>query len=191
MKLEAKAEATAIVEKFQLQPHPEGGHYRRNFQSDDLVKSTDISKYHDEVRNAGSSIYYLLEGEDFSAWHRLKSDEIWNFYRGSLIRIHVIDKFGNYRTMILGDRLEHPDASFQIAISAGNYFAAEVLDKNSYCLVGCVVTPGFDFKDFELADRNELIKRFPQHHSVISRLTRVRENGVALRDGDVQIRAKL
>src|SRR4029077_9586273 len=89
-------EVTDIIKQFDLQPHPEGGHYKRVFQSTDTVKSCDQQRYNNENRSAGTSIYYLLKGEEFSAWHRLKSDEIWHYYKGTPINIHVIDKNGHY-----------------------------------------------------------------------------------------------
>lgn len=162
-----------LIKKFNLQPHPEGGFYARTFQSTDTVKSSDISRYYNESRYAGTSIYYLLTSNDFSAWHSLKSDEIWHYYRGSPVEIHVIDKNGNLTTHLLGDSFDNPKASFQFAIPAGDWFAAELLDKTSYSLVGCTVSPGFDFKDFTLADRGIFSSQYPQHNKIITRLTRL------------------
>lgn len=164
-----------IIKQLDLQPHPEGGYYKRVFQSTDTVKSCDQERYHNENRSAGTSIYYLLKGEDFSAWHRLKSDEIWHYYKGTPIKIHVIDKNGNYTSVVLGDPKVNALASFQISISAGNWFAAEVIDKSSYCLIGCTVSPGFEFKDFELGNRDALLSRYPQHEAIIQRLTRIND----------------
>jgi uncharacterized protein len=112
-----------------------------------------------------------LNNHDYSAWHTLKSDEIWHFYKGSPLNIHVIDKNGNLFTYLLGDPLKTKGATFQICIKAGSYFAAENIDKTTYSLIGCTVSPGFEYNDFELADKNTLINALPQHKMIIERLS--------------------
>jgi len=169
---ESKNEASNLVDFFNLKKHPEGGWYARTFQSQDTVKSTDIIRYNNETRYAGTAIYYLLEGNDFSAWHSLKSDEIWHYYKGSPVNIHVIDAAGTLTTYLLGDPVETTGASFQVSVRAGEWFAAELSDKAGYCLAGCTVTPGFEFRDFKMADRHFLSKAFPEHSAIINRLTR-------------------
>ena len=176
-------ETAKLIERFNLQLHPEGGYYARFFKSSSTVKPTDKIRYNNEDRSAGTSIYYLLKANDFSAWHRLKSDEIWHFYKGSPIKIHIINKQGTLSTHLLGDNITNPEASFQIAITAGDWFAAELIDKSSYSFVGCTVTPGFDFQDFELADRIALTNHFPKHSSIISRLTRSKKPEISLSTG--------
>lgn len=176
-------DAEAIIRAFKLNQHPEGGYYARTFQSDNTIKSSDKSRYNNETRPAGTAIYYLLNGKDFSAWHQLKSDEIWHFYKGSSAAIHVIDATGNLSTHILGDPTECQNASFQVIIPAGCWFAAEPLDKSSYCLVGCTVTPGFEFSDFKLADRNLFTAQYPQHTSIIHKLTRITADPEIILDG--------
>ncbi len=176
MKPDAINEVKELIKRFNLLPHPEGGYYARNFLSTDTVKSTNKERYNDENRSAGTSIYYLLQGHNFSAWHSLKSDEIWHHYTGSPVKIHVIDKQGNLTTHLLGNPLENPKASFQVVITAGNWFAAEITDKTSYSLVGCTVNPGFEFKDFKLADRDTLSAEFPQHSAIINQFSRTVQN---------------
>lgn len=169
-------EAATYINQLGLQPHPEGGYYASTFQSTDIVKSIDENKYDNEPRKAGSAIFYLLKENDFSAWHRLKSDEIWHYYKGSIIKIYVIDPEGNLSIFYLGNPLEQANASFQVFIRAGYYFAAEVVDKCAYTLVGCTVSPGFDFRDFQLMERKEFIQTFPQHQELITQFTRIHEN---------------
>lgn len=156
-----------LINKFNLKPHPEGGHYSQIFQSSDEIRSLNHVRYNGESRKAVTSIYYLLNGYDFSAWHKLASDEIWHFYKGSPIKIYVIDKNGCLITHRLGEDI------FQIAIPAGSWFAAEVSEKNSYGFIGCTVSPGFEFKDFQLADREILSMQFPAHRNVIHQFTRI------------------
>lgn len=172
-KLDNDTEVSAIVKNLGLQPHPEGGFYKQAFKSPHRVKSLDKNRYDDEERHAGSAIYYLLNRHDFSAWHRLKSDELWHHYSGSTVRIHIIDKEGNLSSYLLGDPLKNANATHQVHIPAGCWFSAENVNKTSYSLVGCTVTPAFEFKDFELANRESLSRTYPQHTDIINRLTRI------------------
>ncbi len=172
VRLALQKEVAALIQKFNLQPHPEGGYYARTFQSMNRIKALDESRYANESRHSGTAIFYLLQARDFSAWHRIKSDEIWHYYKGSSVKIYVLNEQGKLSEYLLGDHLVNPESSFQIAIPAGHWFAAELLDKTSYCLVGCTVTPGFEFRDFELADRIKLTKEFPKHSFIIEQLTR-------------------
>ena len=87
------------------------------------------------------SIYYLLNGNDFSAWHILKSDELWHYYKGSLVKIYMIDTNNELHILLLGDPTIIDGARFQVTITASNWFAAEIVNKNSYFLVGCTVNP--------------------------------------------------
>lgn len=164
-------EINDLIKQYNLQPHVEGGFYNRNFTSTIYVNSLDEKHYDGEARKAGSSIYYLLRQNEFSAFHVLKSDEIWHYYKGSLVKIHMIDEEGNLTTHLLGDFSQHPDAKFQIIIPAGYWFAAEVVDKKSYCFIGCTVSPGFEFKDFCLADRKSLTAQFPALTEIIKKFT--------------------
>jgi predicted cupin superfamily sugar epimerase len=141
--------------ELELEPHPEGGWYRRVFESE---------KQDADGRSLLTSIYYLLEAPDFSALHRLKSDEQWHFYAGSPITIHEIDPDGHYQETILGA------GAFQHTVRAGNLFGATV--GKGYALVGCSVVPGFDFSEFEMPSRFQLLETFPDQYELIIRLTR-------------------
>jgi hypothetical protein len=153
-----KRSAKYWVDKLCLQKHQEGGYYREVYRS-----QTKLDVKGAGMRNAASSIYYLLQKEEFSAFHRIKSDEIWHFYAGSPLAIHVIDS-GKLGKIILGkDKMV-------AVIKAGCWFAASA-DKG-YSLVGCTVTPGFDYADWEIAKRKELIKEYPRYKKIIERYTR-------------------
>lgn len=162
-------EVTQLIKHYHLQPHAEGGYFSPLFKSNNIVKVLNNDAYNDENRSAGSSIYYLLNKEDYSAWHILKSDELWNFHKGSPLNIHVINENGNLFTYLLGDPFQTPGATFQICIKAGNYFCAENIDKSTYSLVSCIVIPGFEYNDFKLADKNTLLTCYPQHREIIER----------------------
>lgn len=141
--------------ELQLEPHPEGGWYRRVYASD--LKRED-------GRPLLTSIYYLLEAPDFSALHRLQSDEQWHFYSGSPITIHELGPEGNLIETELGN------GAFQHTVKAGTLFAATV--DEGYALVGCSVAPGFDFAEFEMPNRKELLMEFPNQYEFIVRLSR-------------------
>jgi len=159
------------IEKLRLEPHPEGGYFRQTYKSDLTIANEALPGF-SGARAASTAIYFLLEGENFSAFHRLRSDEMWHFYAGSPLVVHVIDLAGDYSSLVLGS---NPDAKqvFQSVVKAGCWFASEVQDHKSWALVGCTVAPGFEFEDFELAERQELTRQFPQHRELINKLTRV------------------
>lgn len=162
-----------FIDQLNLKEHIEGGYFGVFYKSDDKIK-TFSNRYGSKPveRYVSSSIYFLLIKTDFSAWHRLKSDEIWHYYEGaSPLDIHVIDQFGNYTKLTLGNPSLTPTASLQQLIKAGSWFAAEVRDKNSFSLVGCTVAPAFEYDDFELAEplREELITNYPMLTNIIDK----------------------
>jgi uncharacterized protein len=156
-----------LIERFGLQPHPEGGYFRETFRGEDrVVRKTSPG----ETRSASTAIYYMLCDGAHSAWHRICSDEVWHFYAGEPINVHVIDTAGRLLTHRLGNALTHHDAVFQAVVPAGQWFAAELCDPAAFALVGCTVAPGFEFNELELADVAALTKAYPQHEAVIAGL---------------------
>lgn len=166
------SDVTHWVNKLGLAPHPEGGWYRRTYESAENLPPTALPDRFSGARPIATAIYYLLESGSFSALHRIKSDEIWNFYVGSPLRLTVLSSDGRIEERTLGDK-SAAAVSFQTVVPAECWFGAEVVETGSFSLVGCVVAPGFDFEDFELADREKLAAVYPQHRAVIERLTRV------------------
>jgi uncharacterized protein len=158
------------IEKLALTPHPEGGYFRQTYRSDLTIAKAALPNF-PGPRSTSTAIYFLLDGENFSAFHRIRSDELWHFYAGTTLNIHVIDPNGNYSQILLGQNHDHGE-NFQALVKAGCWFASRVQDPKSFALVGCTVAPGFDFEDFELAKRLDLSQRFPQHKSLIEKLTR-------------------
>ena len=172
---------TNYIQLLGLEKHIEGGYFGVFYRSQDKVMPLD-PRYHItneadesvEERYAGTSIYFLLEKDDFSAWHRLKSDEIWHYYDGgSPIDIHVLDEDGRLTTHTLGRPGVTQDASFQVLVRAGCWFAAEVRDKSSFGLVGCTVSPGFEYQDFELADKLYLINQYKNQQESVNKFIRM------------------
>jgi uncharacterized protein len=165
-----EAAAKYWIEKLRLEAHPEGGYFRQTYKSDLTIAGESLPGF-SGVRAASTAIYFLLEGENFSAFHRLRSDEMWHFYVGAPLLVHAIAPAGDYSCILLGN---NPDAGqvLQEVVRAGCWFASEVQDHKSWALVGCTVAPGFEFEDFELARREEVERQFPQHRKLIVRLTR-------------------
>lgn len=160
--------ARYYIDKLELKKHPEGGYYREIYRSAEMFSIDPPKK--NLKRNVSTSIYFLLDGSQVSKFHRLKSDELWHFYDGSSIKIYVIDESGKLDEITLGRKTEDGEV-FQTVIKKNNWFAAEVINKKSFALIGCTVSPGFDFSDFELADVEYLLKNFPEHKRLIQKLT--------------------
>lgn len=163
--------ATKIIQHLQLKPHPEGGYYKEVYRSEGVIAADCLPHDFNSERNFCTSIYYLLQQGDYSAFHRIKSDELWHFYAGGALLLHLIDKRGNYQSSRLGNELAQ-GASFQVLMPAGVWFAAEPAPEISFALAGCTVSPGFDFRDFELGKAETLSAQFPAHKDLIYRLSR-------------------
>lgn len=160
-----------IIERLNLEPHPEGGYFRETYRSSGKIQQDSLGPGFEGLRNYSTCIYFLLTSNDFSAFHRIKQDEIWHFYDGSPIHLHVITPSGAYNKHLIGREMAQGETP-QLVVPAGYWFAAEVPNENAYSLVGCTVSPGFDFRDFEMISRQELISLFPSHKQIISKLTR-------------------
>ena len=164
-------QAQKYIEKLQLKPHPEGGYYKEIYRAGEMILVEQLPKRYKSSRSFSTSIYFLLEGNQVSNFHRLKSDEQWHFYDGSTIVLYVIDERGNLNKILLGRNIEKGELP-QSIIKHNSWFAAELLDKTSFALIGCTVAPGFEFNDFELGKRDELVEMFPQYKELIIRLTK-------------------
>ena len=165
----------AIISKLDMQPHPEGGYYKEIYRSEDEISSDFLSERYPGGRNCSTSIYYLLISGSFSAFHKINQDEIWHFYDGAPVAIHIISPFGKYKKQIVGRNLDQEEVP-QLVVPGNHWFAAEVTEHDNFSLVGCTVAPGFDFDDFELAKRDELISVFPDHSEIIKMFTREETN---------------
>ena len=160
-----------LIETFNLQPHPEGGYYTRTYCSDEQIAAVHLPERFTGDRFISTAIYFLLEGKDFSAFHRIKSDELWHFYAGSGLHIYVIHPDGAGEVLKLGSDLEN-GSLFQQVVKAGCWFASKPVDENGFAFVGCTVAPGFDFADFEMGEKEALLKEYPQHAPWIKQLCR-------------------
>ncbi|MBD1385472.1 cupin domain-containing protein [Mucilaginibacter rigui] len=153
------------IDHLSLLPHPEGGYYKEIFRSDNEVTRAGATV----VKQACTSIYYLLEGQDFSGFHRLASDELWYFHKGAPLHIHVIDHEGVHTTIELSDS---STGSLQAVIPPHTWFAAQISSATGFALVSCAVAPGFDFAEFEMAKKDDLLEQYPQHRELLNRLCR-------------------
>jgi uncharacterized protein len=153
------------IDKLGLARHIEGGYYKQIYVSNKQCLE------HDN-RNLATCIFYLLDGKDYSAFHKINGDEIWHFFIGSSLTIYMInEKNSELKIEKLGPNLNNEE-KLQLIITEGNWFAAEVNDKSSFTLVGCTVIPGFDFKNFELATKKSLLLKFPSCKNIIEKLSK-------------------
>ncbi len=142
----------ALIEQYQLMPHPEGGYFKETYRSPHLVKSP----VNGAARAGVTQIYFLLGRGDVSRLHKVLHEEIWHFYQGAPLRLIDMDG-NNSQEIMLGEA-----GNYHHVIPAGNYQAAE--STGDYSLVGCTVAPGFDFADFSfLKDDLEQGAAQPQH----------------------------
>lgn len=163
--------AEQLVKHFNLLPHPEGGYYKETYRSAETVAATALPERFTGDRNFSTAIYFLLEKGNFSAFHKIKSDECWHFYAGGALLIHIIHLDGTLETVRLGNNIDSGE-SFQHVVPAGCWFASEPAPGSAFSFVGCTVAPGFDFADFEMADADELVRSYPKHKATIKRLCR-------------------
>lgn len=155
----------------QLTDHVEGGAFKEVYRSPLMLPNPLPGAGHKGARNASTSIYFLLEYGEFSAFHRIASDELWHYYDGGTLAIYEINADGILTRHLLGKDIES-GAALQVVITAGSWFASRVESEGSFTLCGCTVAPGFDFEDFELAGRNDLQQQYPQHSALIASLCR-------------------
>ena len=161
--------ARYYIEQLQLQPHPEGGYYKESYRSAMNIAASCLPKDIGGDRSCSTAIYFLLRQGDFSAFHRIKSDECWHFYEGGTLLIHVLHENGEYHCVRLGRNIQEGEM-FQFVVPAGAWFASEPAGSSFFALVGCTVAPGFDFADFEMAIKENLLQQFPGLESLITRL---------------------
>lgn len=165
----SKKTADYWIEKLNLQAHPEGGYFNETYRSKDRLHESKLPDRYNTSRVFGTSIYFLLTTESVSNFHRLASDEIWHYHQGGSALIHMISKDGELTSSRIGNDLEAGE-SLQVIIPRGTWFAAEVI-REDYILVGCTVAPGFEFEDFELANREILLNQYPELSNLINRFS--------------------
>lgn len=163
--------AEQIVKSFSLQPHPEGGWYRETYRSEDSIPQQALPERYSGSRSVSTCIYYLLTADTFSTMHLVQSDEIYHFYAGSPLELLLLLPDGTSRVEIIGNDIgagHHP----QFVIHRGWWQGSRVKPGGEYTLIGATVAPGFDFADFSIGRREELLAKWPQAKDHIAQLTR-------------------
>jgi predicted cupin superfamily sugar epimerase len=167
----AKKDAAYWIRQLQLTSHVEGGYYKEVYRSQATTQTSQAAGGSQGTRSLATSIYFLLTMDQFSAFHRIYADELWHFYAGQTVLIYEIHPTGELLVHRLGPDPERGE-SLVVLIRAGHWFASRVDHGGSYGLVGCTVTPGFEFFDFQLGSRKELTALYPLHEALIASLTR-------------------
>ncbi len=163
--------AKQLIAQYNLQPHPEGGWYRETYRSDGTIPASALTPGFSGERYFSTAIYFLLEQGNFSAFHRIKSDECWHFYAGQTLFVYVLHGDGKLEIIKIGSDILKGEC-FQYVVPANCWFASRPAPEAAFSFVGCTVAPGFDFADFEMAKGEELIKRYPQYAEIIGELCR-------------------
>jgi len=157
-------ETKRIKEALGLEPHPEGGFFKETWRG---ALRLALPR---GARSAHTAIYFLLPAGTFSAFHRVASDEVWHHYDGDRLALHLVDDHGVHTEVVLGRDIARGERP-QHVVPAGTWQAAVPLG-DPHVLAGCTVAPGFDFADFEMPSRAELMARFPHLGALVTRLTR-------------------
>jgi predicted cupin superfamily sugar epimerase len=155
-----------LIKHFMMLPHPEGGWYKETYRSNEIFPGTALPERFDGNREFSTAIYFLLEKNNFSAFHRIKSDECWHFYAGDPLEIFIIRGNGKMDRVVLGNDISKGHC-FQYVVPANSWFASRTMEGGEFSFVGCTVSPGFDFSDFEMADPVKLSSEFPASASII------------------------
>lgn len=157
------------IDRLGLTAHPEGGFYKETYRSSENIQVCGLPFRFGSPRSFSTAIYFLLRSVDKSRFHRIKSDELWHFHLGSSLNIYVLQNM-QLSIFKLGSDIDNGD-SLQVTIPANCWFAAKISSPNTFTLASCTVAPGFDFKDFEMGDRQQLLQEFPSHADVIKELS--------------------
>lgn len=170
MSSKAQAEVDELIRAYRLEPHPEGGYFSESYRAKELVDKSALPVRFAGPRVHSTAIYFLLPEGKKSSLHRIAADEVWHFYLGGPLVIVEISPEGVVRETKLGRDFKNGE-HLQHVVPAGFWFGAHPLTGSGYSFVGCTVAPGFDFADFELAEREALLRLYPQAEAQIRRLT--------------------
>ena len=164
-------DARAIIDLLNLEPHPEeGGWFREIYRSADSVGTPALRDRYGADRVAGTAIYYLLTPDTFSAMHRLKSDEIFHFYLGDPVEQLLLYPDGSSDLRTLGSNLSSGARPVSI-VPAGAWQGARLAAGGALALLGCTVSPGFDYADYDHGNAEALIRSHPGRRTLIEALS--------------------
>jgi uncharacterized protein len=171
-----KLTAEEVIKKLDLRPLPdEGGYYRQTYKSDMEFPTNGFGVDSDSMRRISTAIYFLETPDGFSALHRIRSDEVYHFYAGDPVDMIQIDDSGILSRFILGSDILN-NQSPQLVVPKGKWQASRLKAGGRWALMGSTVAPGFEFEDFELADRDRMRLQFPQLSQDLRSFTRAKRS---------------
>ncbi len=163
--------AEQIIEQLKLVPLTiEGGYFRETYRAELGISGAALPGAYSGDRKASTAIYYLLTPDTYSAIHIVKSDEVFHFYAGDPVEMLQLWPDGTARTVVISNDLA-AGAEPQLMVPAGVWQGCRLKAGGSWALMGCTVAPGFDYADFALGDRAELVAKHPEHKELIEALT--------------------
>jgi predicted cupin superfamily sugar epimerase len=155
-----------------LVPHPrEGGWYVRMYEAKEMVAAGAFEDgRYGGPRRTGTAIYYLLEPGSFSEMHRLRSDEVFHFYAGDAVEMLQLTMDGGGERVVIGSDLTRGQRP-QVVVRRGVWQGTRLVEGGRWALLGCTVSPGFEFEDYEAGERTQLCQSWPEFAEEISALT--------------------
>ncbi|MEB7389945.1 MAG: cupin domain-containing protein [Aerococcus urinaeequi] len=153
------------IDHYKMAGHEEGGFFYQVLKSDQTIQLEG-----QKPRALYTGIYFLLTSNNPSRFHRLTADEVWYYHYGSPLTVHMITAEGDYQQVTLGTDVEQGQV-LQAVVPKNTIFGSSVEADDSYALVSCMVSPGFEYDDFELFKRSDLLKQYPDYADIIYRLT--------------------
>lgn len=149
----------------------EGGYYAETYRSEQIIPAEVLpSRYHGP-RSVATAIYYLLEPGTFSEIHRVSSDEIFHFYMGDPVEMVQLWPDGSHKTVVIGTDLDRGMMP-QVVVPHGVWQGSRLVAGGKMALLGCTVSPGFDYADYESGHREALMQDYPDARELIAALTR-------------------
>jgi len=163
--------ADQLIAFLKLERHPkEGGFFRETYRAAESIERAGLASCYGSARSQSTAIYYLLTPGTFSALHRLASDEVFHFYLGDPVRMLQLNPEGKAQTIVLGPYLFRGQ-QVQVVVPRAVWQGSILEPGGRFALLGCTVAPGFDYADYEGANRDDLIKQYPQFVELITELT--------------------
>lgn len=160
-----------IIKKFGLYPHPEGGYFTEVYRSEELISKEHLPGRYNDNRVFSTCIYYLITKDSFFSLHKIKSDEIFHFYFGDLIEMLQLFPDGTGEVIYLGNSV-FKDMCPQVIVKRDIWQGCRLKPGGKFALLGTTVAPGFDFDDFTLGNKEQLIKQYPDFKTHIMKLSK-------------------
>ncbi len=164
--------AEKLIKMLDMKPLPkEGGYYCETYRSAHVIPGSSLPEQYESERALSTAIYYLLTPDTQSLLHRLPTDEIFHFYLGDPVLMLQLYPDGTVKTILLGQDIDDAGHFVQVIVPKGVWQGSYLLEGGRFALMGTTMSPGFDFADNEIGDRETLIGLYPSRQDVIRRLT--------------------